>query len=242
LRQSRWLCYEVSSVTLFAALLELLLTTSGTAPGSGIEQVLALEQAGHSEEALARAETLSQQTPPSALAHLEAARLGLKLGVPTASVEKHLQAARLLAPDNPRARYLSAEVKEGQGDDAGARALYLQAVALRSTYTEARTRLVAIGIRSQDWALAEAQLKALVASGERSVGRRLQLARVLEDAAKPAEAEAVLVKLHHEDPTNAMVNSTLADFYVRHGRPKEAQALERTQPAKKLRPLQPSRR
>lgn len=229
-------------MTLFAALLELVLTASGSAAGSGVEEVLALEQNGHSEAALALAETLSQQSPPTALAHLEAARLGLKLGGPPASIEKHLQAARLLAPDNPRVRFLSAQVKEGQGDDAGACALYLEAVSLRRDYTEARTRLVAIGIRSKDWALAETQLKALVAAGERSVGRRLQLARVLEDASKPSEAEAVLVKLHHEDRTNATVTSALADFYVRHGRQKDALALQRTQPAKKLRPLQPSRR
>jgi predicted Zn-dependent protease len=226
---------------LLAALLELALAAAGSAAGSGVEEVLALEQAGQDEAALAMAESLAQRTPPSALAHLEAARLGLKIGAPTASVEKHLQAARVLAPDNPRLRYLSAQVKEGQGDDAGARALYQEAVSLRADYTEARTRLVAIGIRSKDWALAEAQLKALLASGERSVGRRLQLARVLEDGGKPAEAEGVLLKLHREDSTNATVTSALADFYVRHNRPKDALALRRREPEKKLRPLQPSR-
>ena len=229
-------------MTLFAALLKLVLTASGGASGSGVDAVLALEQAGSSEAALAKAEALSQQMPPSALAHLEAARLGLKLGAQTSAIEKHLQAARVLAPDNPRVPYLSAQVEEGRGDDAGARALYLAAVSLRHDYTEARTRLVAIGIRSKDWALAESQLKALLAAGERSVGRRLQLARVLEDASKPGEAEAVLVQLHQEDATNGTVTSTLADFYVRHGRPKEALALQRTQTTKKLRPLQPSRR
>jgi predicted Zn-dependent protease len=226
---------------LLAALLELALAAAGSPAGSGVEEVQSLEQSGHDEAALALAESLSQGTPPSALTHLEAARLGLKLGAPTASIEKHLQAARVLAPDNPRLRYLAAQVKEGQGDDRGARALYQEAVSLRADYTEARTRLVAIGIRSKDWALAEAQLKALLASGERSVGRRLQLARVLEDDAKPAEAEAVLVKLHHEEPANATVTSALADFYVRHGRPKDAQAVRRAEPEKKLRPLQPSR-
>ncbi len=225
---------------MLAALLGLTLA-AGSSPGSGVEEVLSLEQAGQDKAALAMAEALSQRTPPSALAHLEAARLGLKLGAPTASIETHLQAARVLAPDNPRLRYLSAQVKEGQGDDQGARALYQEAVSLRADYTEARTRLVAIGIRSRDWALAETQLRALLASGERSVGRRLQLARVLEDDGKPAEAQAVLVKLHHEEPANATVTSALADFYVRHGRVKDAQAVRRVEPEKKLRPLQPSR-
>jgi predicted Zn-dependent protease len=228
-------------VTLFAAVLELVLAASPSAAGAGMEEVVALEQAGQDAAALARAEVLAQTPPASAVAHLEAARLGLKVGVPTPSIEKHLQAARALAPDNPRLHYLSAQVKEGQGDDAGARVLYLQAVSLRSGYAEARTRLVAIGIRSQDWALAESQLKALVAAGERSVGRRLQLARVLEDAGKLSEAEGVLVTLHHEDTSNAPVTAALEAFYLRHGRTKDAQALRVTEPAKKLRPLQPSR-
>jgi predicted Zn-dependent protease len=228
-------------VTLFAAVLQLVWAASSSAAGSGVEEVIALEQAGQDAAALALAESLSQTPPSSAVAHLEAARLGLKMGVPTPSIEKHLQAARVLAPDNPRLRYLSAQVKEGQGDDAGARALYLEAVSLRSGYTEARTRLVAIGIRSKDWTLAEMQLKALLSAGESSVGRRLQLARVLENAGKTAEADAVLVRLHHEDTSNATVTSALEAFYLRQGRTKDAQALRVAEPAKKLRPLQPSR-
>jgi len=228
-------------VTLSAQLLGLFLALSGDAPGSGVEEVLALEQAGRDEAALERAEALSHQTPPSALAHLEAARLGLKLGRETAPIEKHLLVARELAPDNPRVRYLAGQVKEGQGKDAEARALYLEAVSLRSGYTEARTRLVAIAFRDKDWVLAEAQLRALLAAGEISIGRRLQLARVLEDASRPAEAEAVLLKLHHEGPANTTVTSALADFYARHDRMKEALALRKPPPAKKLRPLQPSR-
>jgi predicted Zn-dependent protease len=228
-------------VTLSAALLLLVLTTSVSAAGSGVEEVLALEQAGRDEAALTLAETLCQQPSATALPHIEAARLGLKLGKETATISAHLQAARALAPDNPRVRYLEAQVKEGEGKDVEARTLYLEAVSLRSNYTEARTRLVAMGIRNKDWALAETQLKALLATGEVSVGRRLQLARVLEDASKLQEAEAVLVKLHHQEPANATITSALADFYARHDRMKEALALRRPPPAKKLRPLQPSR-
>jgi predicted Zn-dependent protease len=228
-------------VTLSAQMLGLLLALLGNAPAPGVEEVLALEQAGRDEAALDKAEVLSQQSPASALAHLEAARLGLKLGRETSSIEKHLVVARELAPDNPRVRFLAAQVKEGEGKDAEARALYLEAVSLRSGYTEARTRLVAMGMRDKDWVLAEAQLRALLAAGETSIGRRLQLARVLEDASKPAEAEALLVKLHREGPANANVTSALADFYERHDRMKEALALRKPPPAKKLRPLQPSR-
>lgn len=228
-------------MTLSAALLLFLWTSSGSAAGSGVEEVLALEQAGRDDAALAAAEALCKQPSSTALPHIEAARLGLKLGQPTATIEAHLLAARALGPNNPRVRYLQAQVKEGEGQDAEARALYLEAVALRSGYTEARTRLVAMGIRSKDWALAETQLRALLAAGESSVGRRLQLARVLEEASKTQEAEALLVKLHREEPANATVTSALADFYVRHDRAKEALALRRPPAVKKLRPLQPSR-
>jgi Flp pilus assembly protein TadD len=229
-------------VTLLPRLLALLLAATGDAPGSGVEPVLALEQAGHDGAALEMAETLCQQMPGSPLPHLEAARLGFKLGRDTDFIEKHLQAARTLAPTNPRVPYLRALVKEGQGEDAAAQALYLEAVSLRGGYTEARTRLAALATRNQDWALAETQLRALIAAGDRTPGRRLQLARVLEDASKLPAAEAVLVKLHREDRANATVTLELSDYYARHGRMKESLALRQTEQAKKLRPLQPSRR
>jgi predicted Zn-dependent protease len=216
------------------------LAMSGEGPGSGVAEVLALEQAGRDEAALALAEQLSGQPPYSALSHLEAARLGLKLGRDTAVIQRHLIAARDIAPDNPRVRYLAALVAEGQGDDPRARVLYLEAVALRGSYAEARSRLVALGVRTRDWALAEQQLRALIAAGDRSVGRRLQLARVEEDAGKLAEAEATLKALHRAEPRNAVVTSALADFLTRQGRTEEALALRR-EPSAKKRPLQPSR-
>lgn len=224
-------------------MLGLLLAVPASAPPPpGVEAVLALEQSGHDEAALALAEQLSRQTPPSALPHLEAARLGLKLGKDTGSIDKHLQAARYLAPDNPRVRYLAALAKEGVGDDAAARLLYLEAIWLRNGYTEARTRLVSLAVRTQDWTLAEVQLRDLLALGERSVGRRLQLAHVLEEQGKLSQAESVLLQLHHDEHTNATVTAALADFYDRHHRTKEALALRRAPAEKKLRPLQPSRR
>lgn len=216
------------------------LAMSGSGAAAGVEQVLALEQAGRDEAALALSEQLAVQPPYSALPHLEAARLGLKLGRDTALIQGHLQAARDLAPNNPRVRYLGALVREGQGDDAGARVLYLEAVALRSSYAEARSRLVALGVRTRDWTLAEQQLRALIAGGDRSVGRRLQLARVQEDAHEFTEAEATLKALHRAEPHNAVVTSALADFYTRQGRTREATAL-RQEPSSKKRPLQPSR-
>lgn len=227
---------------MLASLLLPLLTALGSGPGSGVEPVLALEQAGHDEAALEMAQTLCQEAPGSPLPHLEAARLGLKLGRDTAFIDAHLKAAQRLGPDNPRVRYLSALVKEGQGDDAAARVLYLEAVSLRSGYTEARTRLAAMGMRRKDWALAETQLRALIAAGDHTAGRRMQLARVLEDASKLPAAEAVLLKLHREDRANASVTAALSDFYMRHDRMKESLALLSTQQTKKLRPLQPSRR
>ena len=207
-----------------------------------VAAVVALEQSGHDEAALALAEQMSLRTPPSALPHLEAARLGLKLGKETASIEKHLQAARYLAPDNPRVRYLAALAKEGVGDDAAARLLYLEAIWLRTGYTEARTRLVALAIRTRDWTLAEVQLRDLLALGEASAGRRLQLARVLEQQGKLSQAEGVLLQLHRDEARNAAVTTALADYYERHNRMQEAVALRRATPEKKLRPLQPSRR
>ncbi len=227
----------------FAHTLGLLLAVASTAPAPpDVAPVLALEQSGHDEAALALAEQLCLRKPPSALPQLEAARLGLKLGKDTPTIEKHLQAARFLAPDNPRVRYLAALSKEGVGDDQAARLLYLEAIWLRAGYSEARARLVALAIRTRDWTLAEVQLRDLAALGERSVGRRLQLAHVLEEQGKLSQAESVLLQLHHDEPKNAAVTAALADYYERHNRMEEALALRRAPTEKKLRPLQPSRR
>ncbi len=228
---------------LLAPTLWLLLAVPSAPPASpDVAAVLALEQSGHDEAALALAEQLCLRTPPSALPQLEAARLGLKLGKDTATIDRHLQVARYLAPDNPRVRYLAALAKEGVGEDAAARLLYLEAIWLRNGYTEARTRLVALAIRTRDWTLAEAQLRDLAALGERSAGRRLQLAHVLEEQGKLSQAEAVLVQLHRDEPKNPAVTTALADYLERHNRLTEALALRRAPPEKKLRPLQPSRR
>ncbi len=243
LRASGGLCYRpFAPVMVCLQMVGLLLANPAAPAPPGVEAVLALEQAGHDEAALALAEQQCHHTPPSALAHLEAARLGLKLGQPTTLIEAHLHAARALAPDNPRIRYISALAREGEGDDGAARVLYLEALSLRSNFTDARSRLVALAIRSKDWALAEEQLRALLASGERSVGHRLQLAHVLEEGGKATAAEAMLLALHHEEPSNAAVTGALADYYERHNRMKEALALRRGTQEKKLRPLQPSRR
>ena len=224
-------------------MLGLFLAAPASASASpGVEAVLALEQSGHDEAALALAEQYCLGKPPSALPHLEAARLGLKLGGETVTIEKHLSAARLFAPDNPRVRYLAALAKEGEGEDGAARVLYLEALSLRASYTDARTRLVALAIRTHDWTLAESQLRALLAAGERSVSRRLQLAQVLEEAGKASQAESALLALHHEVPTNPAVTAALADFFERHHRTQAALALRRATPEKKLRPLPPSRR
>ncbi len=224
-------------------MLSFLLAVPANVPAPpGVAAVLALEQSGHDEAALALAEELSRATPSSALPHLEAVRLGLKLGREPATLEPHLQAARALAPDNPRVRYLAGVLKEGEGDDAAARALYLEAISLRQSYSEARSRLLALAIRSRDWALAEAQLRALLVLGEHSVGKRLELARVLEEGGKLSQSETVLLALHYEEPANATVTAALADYYQRHNRMQEALALRRAAPEKKLRPLPPSRR
>lgn len=220
----------------------LLVVPASEPPPPGVAAVLTLEASGQDQAALALAEELSRRTPPSVLPHLEAVRLGLKLGREPATLEGHLQAARALAPDNPRVRYLAALLKEGEGDDAAARGLYLEAIALRHSYSEARARLLALAIRSRDWGLAEAQLRALLVLGEYSLGKRLQLARVLEEGGKLSQAETVLLALHYEEPANATVTAALADYYERHNRMQEALALRRAAPAKKLRPLQPSRR
>ncbi len=121
--------------------LALLLGVTGDFSGSGVEPVLALEQAGQDEAALAMAEQPLPAASAPPLPHLEAARLGLKLGRETAFIETHLQAARALSAGQPAGPLPgSALVKEGQGDDARRGALYLEAAARCAAATPRRGR------------------------------------------------------------------------------------------------------
>jgi predicted Zn-dependent protease len=208
------------------------------------EQIAAHEAAGNDAGALAWAEWWAQSEPRSPYGHLEAARLGLKLGTRLEMVDWHLRWAYALAPDNPRGLYLWGLLEEEKGDVEGAREAQRKAIALRGDYLDAHRRLAALAQRAGDWGEAERELRWLMSAGDGDTGVKLQLAGVQEKSGQVPQAEKTLTDLHKAQPKNAVVTRALADFYGRTGRQKQATALLKTlEPQKKaMRSLSASRR
>ncbi|HSP18745.1 MAG TPA: tetratricopeptide repeat protein [Myxococcaceae bacterium] len=197
----------------------------GTTP---LEQISTREAAGDDGGALAVAESWAAREPGSPYGHLEAARLGLKLGRSLETVDWHLRWAYALAPDNPRGLHLWGLLEEERGDVEGARGAQRKAIALRRDYLDAHRRLAGLAERAGDPAEAEKELRYLITAGDGDTGLKLQLARVQERAGRPAEAESTLSSLHRAEPRNAVVTRALADLYSRTGRPQQAAALMKT--------------
>ena len=208
-----------------------------------LEQINAHETAGDDAGALAWAEWWAQTEPWCPYSHLEAARLGLKLGTRLEMVDWHLRWAFALAPDNPRGLHLWGLLEEERGDIEGARQAQRKAIALRSDYADAHRRLAALAQRAADWPEAEKELTYLIGAGDGDTGLKLQLAGVQEKSGQMAQAEHTLTELHKAQPKNAVVTRALADFYGRTGRSKQSAALMKTlEPQKKaMRALSASR-
>lgn len=190
-----------------------------------LEAISAREAAGDDGGALAVAESWASVEPGSPYGHLEAARLGLKLGRSLETVDWHLRWAYALAPDNPRGLHLWGLLEEERGDLEGARGAQRKAIVLRSDYLDAHRRLAALAERAGDWAEAEKELKYLIRAGDGDTGLKVQLARVQERAGRPDVAEATLADLHRAEPKNVVVTRALADLYARTGRPQQSAAL-----------------
>ena len=209
-----------------------------------LEQIAAREASGDDGGALAVAESWAAVEPGSPYGHLEAARLGLKLGRSLETVDWHLRWAYALAPENPRGLHLWGLLEEERGDLEGARGAQRKAVALRSDYLDAHRKLAALAERAGDWAEAEKELKYLIRAGDGDTGLKLQLARVQERSGRIDLAEATLVDLRKAEPKNAVVTRALADLYARTGRPQQSAALMKSlEPQKRaMRSLNASRR
>jgi tetratricopeptide (TPR) repeat protein len=231
------------------------LAASGTVPvntpvdvpvSGDLTPALARESAGDSEGALAEVLVIMRAWPSAPLPRLEAARLLLKLGGDLEQVRAHLDVAAQGAPDNPRLHYLRGLLFEEQAEPRLAAQAYERAVALRSTYEEARFRLGGVWAAQGDWLKAEMHYRLLARARPEWVQVRLQLIQVIEKQGRVADAERELMLLKGEQPGNVQVLNSLAAFYERTGRPRLAAqvraAAPAPAPAKKMRPLRPSRR
>jgi tetratricopeptide (TPR) repeat protein len=222
------------------------LMVAGADGPSRLREALTLEQAGDDKAALARVEGLIRERPDWELARLEAARLRLKTGTELDLAQLHLEAARALAPENPRGHFLWGLLMEERGLHAdAARALEL-AVLYRADYDDARFRLAGIYFAQGEWAKAEEHYRMLAREHPESTPARLQLAAVLEKQGKLEDTEIELRKLLDSQPRSPVAGRQLAEFYDRTGRPKLAakvrKAIDKPPKKKKMRDLRKSKR
>jgi tetratricopeptide (TPR) repeat protein len=213
------------------------------AGGDVLARARAHELAGDDDAAVALLEGAVRADPVAALPRLELGRLVLKSGAQPALAQQHLDAARALAPENPRAHYLYALAVEEQGQRLEARRSLEVALALRDDFPEARFRLAGLLFAQGDWGGAAAAYQRYLSSRPGETGARLQLAAALERDGAVSRAEATL-RAMLTGPARPVATRRLAELLERQGRVGEAQRLRASlgaaAPAK--RPLGPSRR
>lgn len=227
-------------------LFKLVLTFALLAPDRSAElkRCLALEEQGDARAAARAVERLVQEQPAWDLARIEAGRLWLAQGDALDRAQSHLDVARSLAPENPRAHYLwGLLMDERQRTDEAVHS-FETALELRADYDEARFRVAGLYLSVGQYEAAAAAWAAYVERNGALPGPRLQLAAALERSGRPKDAERELKKLYGDPKTRELGGRKLAEFYDRQGKPQEAarvrkDALPR---AKKLRELLPSRR
>jgi tetratricopeptide (TPR) repeat protein len=213
----------------------------GAAGASGLDDALALERSGDAARALDSIEQLVRRDPAGALAHLEAGRLRLQLGKDLDRAEAHLDAARVLVPENPRVHYFWGLLMEERGRRSEAIRSFETAVLYRPDYVEARFRLAGDYFSQANWAQAVVHYRALCQLRSASTLARFQLAAALERMGKLPEAEEELRRLLKEQPESALYRRKLGEFYARTNRPELASKLLE-EPKRKMRELNRSRR
>jgi tetratricopeptide (TPR) repeat protein len=227
----------------FALLVMLSISDAPGAGGDVLARAKAYELAGDDAAAVALLDAAVRADPVAALPRIELGRLVLKSGSQPALAQQHLDAARALAPENPRVHYLYALAVEEQGQRPEARRSLEVALALRDDFPEARFRLAGLLFAEGDWGGAAAAYKRYLASRPGETGALLQLAAALERDGAVGRAEATLRSML-TGPARAVATRRLAELLERQGRAGEAQRLRAslggTAPAK--RPLGPSRR
>lgn len=207
------------------------------------EQAQALEQAGDDAGATALLEAAVRADPRWAIGRVELGRLQLKQGATQAAFQ-HLDIARSLAPENPRAHYLFALAADEVGRRAESRQALEVALVLREGYADAQVRLAGVLAAQGDSRGAARALRAYLSAHPEANGARLQLADALERSGDQAGAEKELRALLQVAPLKVLAGRRLLALLEAEGRTAEAAKLRQVldPPRRQLRELQPSRR
>lgn len=210
---------------------------------AALQAALAREARGDSAGALVELEALVRRNPIWELPRLEAARLLLERGDALSRAQWHAEAARSLAPENPRAQYLAGLVLEEQGELRQAVDALETAVALREDFAQARFRLAGL-LLAREPARAVHHYELLARQDPQSPGVRLQLAQALEASGALPAAEAALKAAARLPRGQEPAARRLIALYERTGRQGEAARWRKSLevPKRSLRELRPSAR
>lgn len=213
------------------------------AGGGAMEQARAQEERGEPLAAITTLEQAVAADPAWVLARLELGRLSLAQGVKAEAALQHLDVARSLAPENPRAHYLFALAADEQGLRGQARLALEVSLALRPDYADASFRLAGLLSAEQRYDEAARLLAQYLALQPAATGARTQLATALERSGDVKGAERELRSLVQLPGQRLLAGRRLADLLERTGRRVEAAKLraELEPPRRTLRELRPSR-
>ncbi len=196
-------------------------------------------------KAFAQVEAIARRYPAWELPRLEAGELLLRRGDALDAAEWYLEAARIYAPENPRAHYLWAVLEEEHGRHAEAEQALRVALEIRNDYDDARLKLAAVLMTEGKAQEAVEAYRAVVAHQPEATGARLALASALEKAGQKQEAVKVL-KAMLPGPAKLVAARKLSEIYRMDGKVKDAELVMKQVadpvPKRVLRPLKPSRR
>lgn len=221
----------------------MLLVLLSVLAASPLEEAQALEERGDDAAALQVLQEAVECDPKWALGRVELGRLQLKQGRTDAALQ-HLDVARSLAPENPRAHYFFALAADEQGHRNESRHALEVALTLRAGYSDAQVRLASVLFAEGDYGGAVSSLRPYVAAHPDATGARLQLADALERAGDRPAAEQELRALMQKPALRQLAGRRLVAVLEAGGRAAEAEKLKQQldPPKRQLRELQPSRR
>ncbi len=210
---------------------------------TSLDEAQSLEQAGDDGAAIVVLEKAVRADPRWAMGRVELGRLELKQGESDSAL-LHLDIARSLAPENPRAHYLFALAADEAGRRNESRRALEVALALREGYADAQVRLAGVLSAEGEPRAAARMLEPYVAAHPEANGARLQLAEALVQSGEAKEAEHELRALLQVAALKVIAGRRLVALLDSQGRAAEAEKVRLAidPPRRQLRELKPSRR
>lgn len=207
-----------------------------------LERAQAFEADGNDGKAISELMSAIAAEPKWSLGRVELGRLQLKQGNADAAMV-HLDVARTLTPENPRAHYLFALAADDAGRRNEARRSLEVALSLRDDYADAQARLGNILLVDGEFDRAADLLGRYAAAHPESNGARLQYAEALERAGRAKEAEAQLRALLDMPQIKTIAGRRLIALLDTQGRTSDAEKVRHKidPPKRQLRELKPSR-